>query len=65
MLSDKDREKILHTVFGGDAMQSLMAKIARDPTAVDGIIGLAVQESTMKEHVLTLLKGMQIGEGRR
>jgi hypothetical protein len=49
----------------GESMQLLMARIARDPTAVDGIIGFAVQESTMKEHVLTLLKGMQIAEGRR
>lgn len=49
----------------GEAMQALMAKIAREPTAVDGIIGLAVQESTMKAHVLTLLKGIQIGQGQK
>jgi hypothetical protein len=47
----------------GEAMQILMAKLARDPTAIDGIIGLAVPESTMKEHVLTLLKGIEIGHG--
>lgn len=49
----------------GEAMQALMAKVARDPVALDAIIGFAVQESTMKEHLLTLFKGMQMSEGRK
>lgn len=65
LLDDPRSREILvdRVVNDGEAMQSLMAKIARNPAAVDGIVGLAVQESTMKAHVLTLLRGIQIGEG--
>jgi hypothetical protein len=63
---DRARDILVEKVAtNGEAMQALMAKLARDPVAVDGIIGFAVQESTMKQHVLTLLKGIEIGGGRR
>jgi hypothetical protein len=41
----------------------MMAKMASNQTMVDGVLNLAVQDSTMREHVLTLFKGMQMGAG--
>lgn len=45
----------------GDAMQAMMMGMAKDPNAVDGVIGLAVQDSAMRAHVMTLMKGMRMG----
>jgi hypothetical protein len=60
------REILLDKVMGsGEAMQAVMGKIARDPAAVDGIVGLAVQDSAMKAHLMTLLKGIQMGSGAK
>ena len=48
----------------GPAVQAVMARIAKDPTMVDGVLDVAVQDSTMKAHVLTLFKGIQMGATR-
>ena len=44
----------------GAATQSVMVGVARNSTMLDGVIALAVQDPAMKDHVLTLLKGMQM-----
>ena len=59
------RALIDHLMGNGEAMQTLMARVARDPTALDAVIGLAVQDSTMREHVMTLFKGMQMARQAR
>jgi hypothetical protein len=59
--SEATRSMVMDKVAGnGEVMQGLMARMARDQSAVDGMIGLAVQDSAMREHVLTLFKGMQM-----
>jgi hypothetical protein len=55
------RQALLDAVFAnGDATQQAMMRVARDPTRLDGVLALAVQDSATKDHVLTLLKGMQM-----
>jgi hypothetical protein len=61
LASDSTRTMILSKLMGNSsAMQSMMMGISRDPTMVDGVLNLAVQDSSMKSHVMTLLKGMQM-----
>ena len=55
------RDSMLDQVMSnGDAAQQVMMMVAKDRTRLDAVLGLAVQDSTMKQHVLTLLKGMQM-----
>lgn len=59
------REMLLRQVMSnGDAAQGLMMMVAQDQTRLDAVLGLAVQDSSMKAHVMTLLKGMQMAGGR-
>jgi hypothetical protein len=45
----------------GGALQSVLLRVAKDRTMVDGVLNLAVQDTAMKTHVMTLLKGMEMG----
>ncbi len=61
LASDSIRSVVIEKLLAsGPAAQQVMLAIAKDPTMVDGVINLAVQDSTMKGHVLTLFKGMQM-----
>lgn len=63
LLPDESSRRLLleKVTANGDAMQALMVNIARDRTRLDGILALAVQDSSMREHVLTLVQGMRMG----
>src|SRR5205809_7434389 len=45
----------------GEARQALLARVGMDRTFVDGMIHFAVQDSGMRDHVMTLVRGMQMG----
>jgi len=61
LTAEGTREALLDGVFAnGDAAQQAMMRVAKDPTRLDGVLSLAVQDSATKDHVLTLLKGMQM-----
>jgi hypothetical protein len=61
MGGDTTRTLVLDRVMAnGGAMQEMMARMAKDQTMVDGILNVAVQDSSMHNHVMTLLKGMQM-----
>jgi len=61
LAADSTREVVIeHALSNGDAAQELMREMARDQTRLDGVIALAVQDSSMSEHVMTLLKGMEM-----
>jgi hypothetical protein len=61
LLAGDARPLVMERVLGHSAaMQDLMTKVARDRTALDGVINLAVQDSTMRSHIMTLFKGMQM-----
>lgn len=61
LAADSTREALLERALSnGAAAQEIMREVARDATKLDGVIALAVQDSSMSEHVLTLLKGMEM-----
>ena len=61
MLAGETRELVMERVLASSgAVQGLMTKVAQDQTILDGVINLAVQDSAMRAHVLTLFKGMQM-----
>ena len=61
LASDSTRTMLVDKLLAnGDAAQSVMMAVARNSTMLDGVIGLAVQDPAMKDHVLTLLKGIQM-----
>jgi hypothetical protein len=41
-----------------------MMMVAQDRTRLDAVLGLAVQDSSTKDHVMTLLRGMQLAGGK-
>ena len=62
--SEASRGLVLDKVMGnGEMTQAIMARIAKDQTMVDGVLNMAVQDSMMRAHVMTLFKGMQMGRG--
>ena len=62
MGSDSTRTLVLNRLMSdGGSMQAVMAHIAKDQTMVDGVLNLAVQDSSMKNHVMALLTGMKMG----
>ena len=59
--SDGSRRVLFERVLAsGEARQALLIEVARDPTLLDGVIQFAVQDTTMRRHILTLFKGMQM-----
>jgi hypothetical protein len=44
----------------GATSQELMLRIAKDPAFVNGVIGVAMQDPTMKGQLMTLFEGMQM-----
>ncbi len=48
----------------GAAVQGMMTKIARDRTILDGVLNLAVQDTAMKSHILSVFTGMKMMGGR-
>lgn len=66
LAADSTRTVVIDRVLGnGEASQYLMMRTARDRNMLNGVIALAVQDSDTRNHVLTLLKGIEIGNGAR
>jgi hypothetical protein len=60
--SESGRAFVVDRVLNdGPTAQDVMLRMAKNTTMIDGVLNLAVQDAAMKEHVLTLLKGMQMG----
>jgi len=61
LASDSTRTLVIDRLMAnGGARQAIMASIGHDQTMIDGVIAFAVQDSAMKAHVLTLLKGVEM-----
>lgn len=59
--SDATRAMVMEKIMGsGDAMQGMMANMAKNETMVDGILNVAVQDSVMRSHVMGVLEGMKM-----
>jgi hypothetical protein len=50
-------EKLVSSAGGA---QAVMEAVAKNPTMIDGAINIAVQDPAMREHVLTLVKGINM-----
>jgi hypothetical protein len=62
MASDPSRSVVIRRFLdNGEARQALLARVGQDRTFVDGMIHYAAQDSGMREHVMTLVRGMQMG----
>jgi hypothetical protein len=51
---------IRHMLANPRTVQALMLRMASDRTMVDGILNVAVQDSGMRDHVVTLIDGMRM-----
>jgi Tfp pilus assembly major pilin PilA len=59
--SDLQRRHVIETVLADDrSAQYVLGRIGRNPTAVDYVLQAAASDSAGREHLMTLLKGMQI-----
>jgi hypothetical protein len=60
--SDSTRTVVIEKLLGSSGgAQAVMEAVAKNQTLIDGALNLAVQDPAMKEHILTLLKGMKMG----
>jgi len=62
LAADSTKAIVVAKLFAnGSAVQEILMRVAKDPTMVDGVLNVAVQDTGMKTHVMTLLKGMEMG----
>ena len=60
--SDSTRGVVIASVLANsEARQELLLLAARERTMVEGMLNVAVQDTAMRDHVLTLVRGMQMG----
>ena len=65
LAADSTRTLLLDRVMAdGEARQALLTRVAKDRTLMDGAINFAVQDSSMRDHLMTLVKGIEMGGGR-
>jgi hypothetical protein len=63
--ADSTRAALLDRVLAsGGSRQSVLARVATDRALMDGAIHYAVQDSSMRDHLLTLFKGMEMAGSR-
>jgi hypothetical protein len=62
LATDSTRAIVIDRLFGnGSATVAMLTRVATDRTKIEAVLKLAVQDSAMKTHVLTLLRGMEMG----
>jgi hypothetical protein len=65
LAADSTRTLLLDRVMeGGEARQAILTRVAKDRTLMDGAINFAVQDSSMRDHLMTLVKGIEMGAVR-
>jgi hypothetical protein len=65
LAADSTRAALFDRVMaGGGSRQALLARVATDRELMDGAIHFAVQDSSMRDHLMTLFKGMEMAGGR-
>jgi hypothetical protein len=61
LAGDSSRTVVLDRLFAsGPVVDSVIARIAKHPRLVDGVLDQAVRDTAMRTHVLTLIKGMEM-----
>jgi hypothetical protein len=63
--ADSTRTVLIDRILvSGGARQAVLTRVAQDRTLMDGTIHFAVQDSSMRDHVMTLFRGMQMASGQ-
>jgi hypothetical protein len=66
LANDSLRVRVVETVLREDkSAQYILARIGHEPDAVDLVLQAAAADSAGRAHLMTLLKGMQIGMGKK
>jgi hypothetical protein len=61
--SDSLRATVVDHLLGNkDVAQQVIMRIATNPDAFDMVLGAAVRDSSMRGHLMTLVKGIQMAE---
>ena len=61
LASDSARALVIEKLVGSaGGAQAVMEVVARNQTLMDGALNVAMQDPAMKEHVMTLFKGMRM-----
>jgi hypothetical protein len=59
--SDSTRAVVIEKLVGSaGGAQAVMDVVGRNQTLIDGALNIAMQDPAMKEHVMTLFKGMRM-----
>jgi len=63
--SDSTRALVIEKLVGSaGGAQAVMDVVGRNTTLIDGALNVAMQDPAMKEHVLTLFKGIKMAGGK-
>lgn len=66
LATDSLRFRVVETMLhDAPSAQYVLARIGHEPDAVDLVLQAAVADSVGRAHVMTLLKGMQMGMGTK
>ena len=64
LASDSLRSQVVdHILRNDDVAKQVIVRIATNPGALDMVLGAAVHDSTMRAHVITLVKGISMATG--
>jgi hypothetical protein len=63
--SDSTRALVIEKLLGSaGGAQAVMEAVAGNQTLMDGALNIAMQDAAMKEHVMTLFRGMRMAGAR-
>jgi hypothetical protein len=62
MATDSTRIAMVDKMLGNsEVAKQVIVRVATNPEAIDYVIQAAVQDSAMRAHVMTLMKGIEMG----
>lgn len=66
LVSDTLRVMLVdHELQNDKVAQQVIWRIAHSPQAIDAVVQVAVEDTAMRAHLVTLLKGVEMGSRRR
>lgn len=66
MANDSTRIAVVDKMLGNDNVaKQVLVRVGSSPQALEMVLGVAAQDSTTREHMMTLFKGMQMTAKKR
>ncbi len=66
MANDSLRMAVVDQMLSNEnGAKQVLVRIGTNPQALDMVLGIAVRDSAMHEHVMTLLKGMEMASKKK